>query len=434
MKNKKCLVCGKDLIGKQKKYCSNKCSHYYCYYHTKPGRIKKKPISQTHKLLMREWDYEENDKLGLDPNKLTAGSGKKALWICKKNTNHKWVAVIAKRNQGRGCPYCAGKKVCVDNCLETNYPEIAQEWNSEKNEKLTSKEITCGSSKKIWWECLKNHNHKWKTSVKHRVNGSSCPYCCGQKTCKDNCLKTTNPILSKEWHPTKNNLTSEEITYGSTTKVWWLCKKNHEWVAPVYARSIQGSGCPYCASKKACKENCLQTKYPKFSKEWDFIKNNELTPEQVTYSSHKKAHWICKKGHTWETTVNTRTNQGSGCPICANEKMRGKNNPNYNPKLTDQDREDRRVLPEYVNWRKEVYERDNYTCQICGDNSGGNLNAHHFVNYNQHPEQRFDKNNGTTLCVTCHIDFHHIYGRQNNTLHQFKEYEASCLLGCIKIN
>lgn len=55
----------------------------------------------------------------------------------------------------------------------------------------------------------------------------------------------------------------------------------------------------------------------------------------------------------------------------------------------------------YKLWRKAVYERDNYTCQICFK-IGGELNADHIKPWALYPELRFDLNNGRTLCVSCH--------------------------------
>jgi 5-methylcytosine-specific restriction endonuclease McrA len=55
---------------------------------------------------------------------------------------------------------------------------------------------------------------------------------------------------------------------------------------------------------------------------------------------------------------------------------------------------------EYKNWRKAVYERDNYTCQFCGKR--GDLNADHIKPLYTNPELAYDVNNGRTLCVECH--------------------------------
>lgn len=63
-----------------------------------------------------------------------------------------------------------------------------------------------------------------------------------------------------------------------------------------------------------------------------------------------------------------------------------------------------RNMPEYIEWRSAVYERDNYTCQECG--STGQLNAHHIKAWSSHPALRFDVENGVTLCLECHAEKH----------------------------
>lgn len=55
----------------------------------------------------------------------------------------------------------------------------------------------------------------------------------------------------------------------------------------------------------------------------------------------------------------------------------------------------------YKNWRKSVFERDNYTCVSCGHH-GGDLQADHIQPFAYFPELRFELSNGRTLCVPCH--------------------------------
>jgi len=81
-----------------------------------------------------------------------------------------------------------------------------------------------------------------------------------------------------------------------------------------------------------------------------------------------------------------------------------------------------RASSDFINWRKNVYERDNFTCQRCKDDAGGNLYSHHVNNFSQYPEERFDVNNGITLCDKCHNGFHKKYGVQNNTREQLDEF------------
>lgn len=55
-------------------------------------------------------------------------------------------------------------------------------------------------------------------------------------------------------------------------------------------------------------------------------------------------------------------------------------------------------------WKKGIYKKDIYTCWICGYKKG-KLNAHHLRDWFNYPELRFDKNNGITLCIFCHITY-----------------------------
>lgn len=67
--------------------------------------------------------------------------------------------------------------------------------------------------------------------------------------------------------------------------------------------------------------------------------------------------------------------------------------------------QDDRKKPEYKEWRAAVFERDKYTCAICGK-VGGDLNAHHIKPYAKYPDLRLDPDNGITLCKECHRKVH----------------------------
>lgn len=56
----------------------------------------------------------------------------------------------------------------------------------------------------------------------------------------------------------------------------------------------------------------------------------------------------------------------------------------------------------YKRWRLAVFERDNFTCVECGDDTGGNLEADHIKPRSIYPELTLDITNGRTLCRPCH--------------------------------
>jgi len=177
--------------------------------------------------------------------------------------------------------------------------------------------VRAKSGQIAWWKCEKGH--EWEAGIADRANGKGCPYCAGQRACADNCLQTLEPELSKQWHFTKNgDITPIDVTTGSGKNVWWRCEKGHEWVARI-AHRANGVGCPYCSGRYASSENNWQILNPELAKQWHPTKNGELTPSDVTASSHKKAWWQCEKEHQWEATVKKRS-RGSGCPYCNNNK------------------------------------------------------------------------------------------------------------------
>lgn len=86
---------------------------------------------------------------------------------------------------------------------------------------------------------------------------------------------------------------------------------------------------------------------------------------------------------------------------CFSLGNRGEKNPLY----TGSKKTERQILHsriEYKTWRKQVFERDNYTCQSCFVHNGY-LEAHHIIPYCLDKSKVFDINNGKTLCRPCHI-------------------------------
>lgn len=103
-------------------------------------------------------------------------------------------------------------------------------------------------------------------------------------------------------------------------------------------------------------------------------------------------------------TTNKNDNCKYCCHRCSTDGLKisrlGKNNPSWKGGITPENQK-LRSSAKYEQWRKSVFERDHYTCKLCGQ-YGGKLNADHIKAWAKYPKFRFDINNGRTLCVDCH--------------------------------
>jgi uncharacterized protein YbaR (Trm112 family) len=263
--------------------------------------------------LIDEWDFEKN--IGIFPDEFSAGSERKVWWKCE--SGHSWQAKIYSRTEGRGCPVCARNRVKPGvNDLATRAPELASEWDYEKNGALTPGNVISGSNTKYWWRC--KLGHRWQASVNKRYNGKrNCPYCSGNKVWKGfNDISTTHPELAKEWDYGKNGvLRPEQFSAGADIKIWWKCEYGHSWQALVYSR--KNCGCPVCAGNiLTVGINDLQTINPAVAAEWDSGKNTGLCPDSVAANDNRKVWWLCASGHSWQAVISSR-NSGRGCPYCS---------------------------------------------------------------------------------------------------------------------
>ena len=99
-------------------------------------------------------------------------------------------------------------------------PDLAKEWNYEKNGDLRPEDMSYGSKKKVWWilhyevpddypiESLrgKHFDFEWEAQIRNRSKGvANCPFLSGRAVWPGfNDLQTINPKLAAQWHPTKN--------------------------------------------------------------------------------------------------------------------------------------------------------------------------------------------------------------------------------------
>lgn len=264
-----------------------------------------------------EWHSDKNGDL--KPVDVAAHSNKRVWWRCKND--HEWVATANGRTRGNACPYCVGYlPIRGETDFKTLYPQVATEWHPALNGDLCPDDITAFSKKKVWWKC--EHGHEWQADLNSRTRlKNGCPYCSGRRPIRgETDLKTLFPKIATEWHPTKNGeVRPEDVCTHSGKKIWWRCKKGHEWKTTVYDRT-KGSMCPYCRGILPIpSETDLLTVNYQLASEWHPTLNGELRPENVTAHSGKKVWWSCEKGHEWQATINNRS-KGKNCPYCSGKR------------------------------------------------------------------------------------------------------------------
>ena len=277
-----------------------------------------------HPELFAEWDSEANANISLE--EIGHASRAKVWWICDKG-HHYDMPVASRTLLSQGCPYCAGRRVLVGhNDLASNYPDIARQWDYEKNVDFMPEEVAQFSNRKVWWICDKGHRYDMRVGLRTR-DGQGCPYCAGRRAwAGENDLVTTRPDVLWLWDFEKNtDITPEEVSENSHKKVWWKCEKGHSWqgrVQSVTSTKDGSTGCPCCSGHQFLKgATDFATLRPDLAKQWCY-ERNYLTPDEVKRSNNELVWWKCELGHTWRATVKSRAmSKKALCPYCTNYKV-----------------------------------------------------------------------------------------------------------------
>lgn len=203
-----------------------------------------------------------------------------------------------------------------DNLLVVKFPEVAKQWDHNRNDENLSR-ITASSGKKVWWLCYdKGVEHSWTAKIYSRTKmGRGCPVCSNQLIIPGiNSLEDTNPDICNEWDHEKNDKSPSEVSKGSKYKAHWVCEKNpeHTWIASVNNRVNKGSQCPKCSRPGGKLHDRL---FDEFAHDL----NPEINPKELSINSHIPVWWRCTQdsAHTWKVSPNQRTSHGTGCPKCS---------------------------------------------------------------------------------------------------------------------
>lgn len=267
--------------------------------------------------LLDEWDYVKNI---MNPNSLSYGSHKITHWVCKE-CSYLFAAPLYERTCNKsGCPACLNKVVTDKNRLSMTYPDLLKEWDYDNNI-INPENISYASSKEVIWKCYKC-NHCWNAIISNRTqNNSNCPNCSGKVVNDSNRLTIVACHLLDEWNYEKNKEDPHNLSYGSDKIVSWRCKKcSYEWDISVGARKL--NGCPACSGNVVTDLNRLTIVGKHLLDKWNYEKNKDINPHDLSIGSHKIVYWKCKNcNKSYQSSINkqytkSKTNRMT-CKFCS---------------------------------------------------------------------------------------------------------------------
>jgi len=177
--------------------------------------------------------------------------------------------------------------------------------------------------------------------------------------------------------------------------------------------------CKKCAVKTISEKNRYS-----FNFVYNYFKKRDCELLEKKYKNvNTKMRYICGCGDISEISFDC-FKRGHRCNECRIKKISGAKCYLWNPDLSDEERDyskNRQNNPLYKKWRRQVYKKDNYTCQKCSK-KGYKLNAHHIESWASNEDLRLVVSNGTVFCEDCHKIFHKIYGKKSNNQQQLIQF------------
>ncbi len=271
----------------------------------------------------------------------------------------------------------------------------------EKESYILESKVYINCEQKLDYTCPEGHSGSicWASWQQ----GHRCLECFGLK-------KLTIGFVKDQFEKEGYTLLSEKYI-NNKTPLDYTCPEGHPGTI-IWNSWQSGQRCLECSGNKKLTYEFVKSEFEK----GDYT----LLTKEYT-GAFQDLDYTCPEGHPGSICWNN-WRQGQRCKICYLENNKGENHPRYNPNLTGEDRQARRHILGYEEWTFSIKERDDFTCQACRDNKGGNLISHHLESYTVNPDLRTALDKGVCLCEKCHKNFHHKYGYGNNTKEQFSEF------------
>lgn len=277
-----------------------------------------------------------------DPTTVTAHTHSTLLWRCL-NHSEPYPSKGNDRANGRGCGYCAGKRVLAGfNDMATTHPDFAQELIG-----TDPKVVLASTTKKLTWRCP-NHEAPYEATGEQRLRGNGCPYCPRPRVRQSagrhkepgadfsaegvrfdesailehpkkllpgfNDMATTRPDLAAELVGTDPTT----VMAGTTQNLMWRCP-NHD--QPYFTQGkarLRGRSCPYCNGTHGVLAgfNDMATTHPELASELV-----GTDPTSIRASTSRRLLWRCPNHEQPFPATGQNRVAGWGCGFCANKQI-----------------------------------------------------------------------------------------------------------------
>lgn len=287
-------------------------------------RKEKNPLSKNKKL-MEEWDYKKNKNL--NPNEINQSNNRlKVFWICKE-CSHSWDArVYSRTKKHSGCPKCASTKQHSKNEMR-----LYAELNSLFNDVVSNYNLS-GFSYDIF---IKDLNllieydgfqwHKNRYEHDHKKNEIAKSHGFKLIRLREQGLKeisSSDILIPFDFNIKRDFETQKKLVDLLLLKMNKLSLIKDFSIFKIYIKQTSFNNIEeYNLYENKIKHKETVSDSPILLKEWDFDKNNNISPENVSLKTSTLYWWKCEKGedHSWESSPLNR--QIRKCPFCSNKKI-----------------------------------------------------------------------------------------------------------------
>lgn len=307
----------------------------------KPGNS----LAEVYPRLLKIFHPDKNGDLDL--HQINNGTTLAIWWLCP-DCGSEWKT---RQPRNAGCRPCATKRRALamttpqpGESLADLYPAVAAQWHPTKNCDLLPSHIKETHTAAVWWLCP-DCGRSWEVSPRNRIGGGAgCRRCASQTAARKRkmpkpgeSLAEKFPELIAEWDFDKNTeFEPTGVLPGSAHPVWWTCGKcGNEWKARIWTRTKKGFGCKRCASEQLSVKRkipkpgkSLADVRPELLRLWHPTSNTDITPSDMTPSSHTRVWWKCPDcENEWQATP-----AGVGCRPCSMKRAGKKRSENARAK------------------------------------------------------------------------------------------------------